>query len=200
MFWGKIMRVSLVYVLVSLFVSSGVMAQGQVATDSKQSPEPAKAQASKSKVPNTANQNKKTISDADLSVISSTILCENLPQVNTDKATEAYSRYLEQVYDFFGDNAEDIHTSIVGINHDHQMTYKLNTPVNIVGISFDAVNIITLKGQGYNYYQFTAVKPLLPEDQSLIKNIPENDNLTVSTKDKKLSIICNVKLPEHNED
>lgn len=140
----------------------------------------------------------KTISAADQSVIVSNVLCQNVPAVNPEnvlQTQEAYAKYIEQVAELFGNNAKNIKSDVVGINKDHQMSYELNSPINIVGITFNKVNILTLKGQDYNYYQITASKPITPSDEGLVKNIPQTDKLTVSVIDKKLSIMCNVIAP-----
>lgn len=137
-----------------------------------------------------------TISAADKSLIASNILCQNLPVVGKDKvaAMETYSGYIFKVSDLFANNAKDIESHVIGINQDNQMAYTLVEPVSIVGINFDVVNINRLKDVDGNYYQFTAIKPLVDEDAGKVKNIPVNDNLTLSTKDKQLSIICNIRL------
>lgn len=140
----------------------------------------------------------KSISPADKSVIVADVLCQNVPAIdpqNIIQARETYANYIEQVSERFGNNAQNIKSETVGINKDHQMTYKLNSPINVVGITFNTVNIVTLKEQDYSYYQITAIKKLTDSDMGLVKNIPLNDNLTVSTKDKKLSIMCNVRAP-----
>lgn len=137
-----------------------------------------------------------TISAADKSLITSNILCQNLPVVGKDKvaAMETYSDYIFKVSDLFANNAKDIESHVIGINQDNQMAYTLVEPVSIVGINFDVVNINRLKDVDGNYYQFTAIKPLVDEDAGKVKSIPVNDNLTLSTKGKQLSIICNIRL------
>lgn len=137
-----------------------------------------------------------TISGANKSLIASNILCQNLPVVGDDKVAEmeAYSNYLFQVSDLFATNAKDIENHTIGINQDTQMSYTLVEPVSIVGIDFDVVNINRLKDIDGNYFQLTAVKSLTDQDIGKIKNIPSSNKLTVSTKDKKLAIICNIKL------
>lgn len=148
-------------------------------------------------VANTSDESK-TISGADQSVIVANVLCQNVPAVNPEnvlQTQEAYAKYIEQVSELFGSNAKNIKSNIVGINKDHQMSYELNSPINIVGITFNKVNIVTLKGQDYNYYQITANKPITPSDEGLVKNIPQSDKLTVSVVDKKISIMCNIRAP-----
>lgn len=140
----------------------------------------------------------KAISKADKAVIEANVLCQNIPAIDPEnlvQARETYTNYIEQVSELFGNNAKDIKSETIGINKDHQMSYELNSPINVVGITFNTVNIITLKEQNYNYYQITATKKLTDTDMGLVNNIPQNDKLTVSTKDKQLSIMCNVRTP-----
>lgn len=137
------------------------------------------------------------ISDANKSVISSTVLCQNLPAVKKPvDAQVAYAKFIDDTAELFGNNAKKIKSNTVGINKDHQMTYILKSPINIVGMSFETVNITHLKEKNYNYYQVVAEKPFLQTDRALLENVPENDNLTVSTKEGTLKLICNVRAAE----
>lgn len=136
------------------------------------------------------------ISAADKSQIAADVLCQNIPALKDPKqAPMIYSNYIEDVSELFGNNAQDIASNVIGINKDYQMSYTLTEPINVVGIEFDTVNINRLKDINSNYYQITASKPLTDVDKGNIKNIPQNDHLTVSTKDQQLEIICNVKTP-----
>lgn len=143
-----------------------------------------------------AETNKITNDD---SIMAANVLCQNLPSsANPKKVESVYSDYMDQVSNLFGDNASDITTHVVGINKDHQMRYILRKPLNIVGINFDTININKIKSVDGNYYQIEATKALTSEDMGNIKNIPVQDNLTVSTQNNTLNIICNVRVPSEN--
>lgn len=138
----------------------------------------------------------KEISAGDKSQIVANVLCQNVPPVqNPIAAVNVYSNYIDQVSELFADNSQNMASNTIGINKDHQMTYTLYSPVNIVGIEFNTVNINKLKDQNGSYHQITASKPLTSADQGALATIPQNDNLTVSTTNQKLEIICNVKVP-----
>lgn len=125
------------------------------------------------------------------------VLCQKLPSsVDSQKAISIYSDYINQVSNLFGDNADDITNHVFGVNKDTQMHYILRKPIAIVGITFDAVNINRVKSIEGNYYQIEASKVLTDEDKEKLQNVPKQDNLMVlTTKDKMLKIMCNVKIP-----
>ena len=132
----------------------------------------------------------------DESVMAANVLCQNLPSPNDIKNIDSiYTDYIDQVSNLFGDNAVDITTHVVGINKDNQMRYILRSPLTVVGIKFNTININRVKSVDGNYYQIEASKPLTNEDKGNIKNIPIQDNLTVSTQNDTLNIICNVRVP-----
>lgn len=129
-------------------------------------------------------------------VIVANVLCQNIPAVpSSATAVVAYTNYIDQVSALFANNARSMKSNTIGINNDHQMSYTLNSPINVVGIVFNTVNINTLKDTGGNYYQIMASKPLTQADMGLIKNIPQDSKLTVSTLNQRLDVICNVKVP-----
>lgn len=124
------------------------------------------------------------------------VLCQNIPAVpSSETAVVAYANYIDQVSELFANNSRSIKSNTIGINNDHQMSYTLNSPINVVGIVFNTVNVNTLKDTGGNYYQIMASKPLTQADMGLIKNIPQDNKLTVSTLNQRLDVICNVKVP-----
>lgn len=133
--------------------------------------------------------------EVDDSVIVSTVLCQNLPPITgAEKGRRVYSNYLDDVDQLFSQKAKRIRTSIMGPSGDEQVLYLLTTPVSIVGMEFDTLAITDLKDDNYIYYQLSAIKPFVSSDQSFIKNIPENNRLTVSTKGKQLKISCNIRI------
>lgn len=195
------MRSSMLCALALAVASTATLAQTTTTTTTTRETTPATVdhvttQTTHTTTEHVVTETVKEIPAGDKSQIVANVLCQNVPPVqNPIAAVNVYSNYIDQVSELFANNSQNMASNTIGINKDHQMTYTLYSPVNIVGIDFNTVNINKLKDQNGSYHQITASKPLTSSDQGALASIPQNDNLTVSTANQKLEIICNVKVP-----
>ncbi|MFD1259890.1 hypothetical protein [Entomomonas asaccharolytica] len=195
------MRSSMLCALALAVTSTATLAQTTTTTTTTREISPAPVEHVTSQTTHTTTEHVvtetvKEISAGDRMQIVANVLCQNVPPVQDPvAAVNVYSNYIDQVSQLFANNSQNMTSNTIGINNDHQMSYTLYSPVNIVGIDFTTVNINKLKDQNGSYHQITASKPLTASDQGSLSGIPQNDNLTVSTANQKLEIICNVKVP-----